>query len=225
MDSGALPVIYYSGGIPLTWPPQPTDGASLWSAGLNVRTELVSVDAAFLALDPTFVTERVLRAFTGCVEEELVAGYIRAATEIAEYKMQVSIRPQRLALVTNGVPALGVYELPGGPVRDVISYDYYDAANALQTLGGSPAPWLFVQGQPGTLQALHGASWPTVVGRPDAVRIVYDTGYAASADIPWKLRIGLGALVGELYKNPDLSNDQGQIANLINLDHFFPRQW
>lgn len=218
-------MIYYSDGIPLTWPPQPAGGASLWSAGLNVRTELVSVDEAFLALDVGFVVDRVLRAFTGNVEDTLVEGYIRAATEIAEHKMQVSIRPQRLALVTDGVPALGIYELPGGPVREVISYDYYDGANALQTLAGSPAPWLFVQGQPATLQALYGASWATVVRRPDAVRITYDTGYATAAAIPWKYRIGIGALVGELYKNPDLSNDQGQIANLINLDHFFPRQW
>jgi uncharacterized phiE125 gp8 family phage protein len=221
-------VIYYSGGIPLTWPPQPAGDASLWSAGLNVRSELVSVDETFLALDVEFVASKIIRTFNGAEDDDLIKSYIRAATELAEHETQTSIRPQRLALVTNGVPALGVYELPFDPVREVISYDYYDGANALQTLSGSPAPWMFVNGgryQPSTLQAAYGASWGTVVPRPDAVRIVYDAGYATAAEIPQMIKTGIGLVACELYKNPDLSNDMGQVKNVLDVSRFWPRRW
>jgi hypothetical protein len=220
-------IVYYSNGIALSWPPQPA-GASLWSAGLNVRNELVSVDEAFLALDVDFVASKIIRVFNGVQDEDLITSYIRAATELAQHEMQISIIPQRLALVTSGVPSLGVYELPFGPVREVISYEYYDSANELQTLSGSPAPWMFVNGgryQPSTLQATYGGSWASVVTRPDAVRITYDAGYATRAEIPQMIKTGIGLVACELYKNPDLSNDMGQIKNVLDVSRFWPRRW
>lgn len=198
-----------------------------WHTGLVVRTEVVSVDDTFLALDVGFVVDRVLRALTGNIEDTLVEGYIRAATELAEDHTHLIIRPTRFKQIMSGVPA-GYIEIARKPVRSIYAFEYYGADNSLAAYGGSPPTWIFNPGsaeQAARLEYGIGEAWPTPIERSDAVAITYDAGYAAAADIPWKFRIGIGALVGELYKNPDLSNDQGQAANLINMDHFFPRHY
>lgn len=229
VDSGALPVIYYSNGVALPWPPTvTTGGVSAWHQGLNVRTELVSVESGFLAIGVKFVAEKIIRVANGHADDDLIISYIKAATELCEHEMQISIRPQRLAIVSNGMPSAGIFELPGGPVREVVSLEYYDSANALQTLSGSPAPWIFTAGgrdYPATLQPLVGASWASVATRQDAVRVTYDAGYARAADIPQLIKTGIGLAACELYKNPDVSNDMGQAANVLGLSRFWPRRW
>ena len=36
---------------------------------------------------------------------------------------------------------------------------------------------------------------------------------------------GIALVVGELYKNPDLSNSDGQSANILDIKRFFVRRW
>jgi hypothetical protein len=198
-----------------------------WDYGLVVRTDVVSVDEDFLVLDPTFVAERVIRALTKGLEDELIAGYIRAATEIAEDHAHIEIVPKRLKQSMSGLPS-GRIELRRSPVRSIYAFEYYDGDSALQAYGGSPPTYIFNAGsaqQKATLETGIGEMWPTTVERSDAVVITYDVGYLTAASVPQKFKTGIAALAGELYKNPDLSNDQGQAANLINLDNFFPRHY
>lgn len=198
-----------------------------WDAGIVVHTEVVSVDQDFLAMPIEYVAERVLRVKNGGCEDDLIANYIRTATEIGEDHGHIIIRPTRLRQLMSALPS-GYFELRRTPVRSVFDFEYYDGDNALQPYGGSPPTWILTAGsleQKARLMYGPGESWPVTADRADAVAVTYDAGYETPGDIPHKFRTGIAAIVGELYKNPDLSNDQGQVANLINLSHFFPRHY
>ncbi len=204
----------------------PTTTVRAWSDGIAYRTTVVSVDESFLALPVVYVAEKIIRAKTDGYDDDLIESYIRAATELAEHETQTTIRPTRLGLITSGMP-WSHFEL-GRPVRDVVSIDYYDGDDALQTMSGSPAPWVLVPSGPDSPALLYpsaGASWPSVYGRPDAVTVTYDAGYTRAQDIPSMLRIGIGMVAAELYKNPDLSNDMGMVSNILNRASFFIRKW
>lgn len=192
-----------------------------WHAGLTLQTELLSVTANFLAVDVRYVADRVIRAFTDGEEDDHIANLIRTATEIAEDHSHRAIRPSVRRLLMTGFPSSYV-ELPYPPVIEVQSVEYYDGDNQLQDYGGSPPSWILsgFRLEPGV-----GLSWPSTTARAGAVVITYRAGYETKSQVPWKVKQGIAVLAGELYKNPDLSNADGQVANLINLDHFFPRHY
>lgn len=214
------------------WPypwiyPTPTTPARVWHDGISFRTVRVSVDETFIALPVVYVAEKIIRVKNEGYEDDLIESYIRAATELCEHETQTIIRPTVLSLITSGMP-WGGFELPGRPVRDVVSIAYYDGDEALQTLSGSPAPWTLVPSGPDSPAALYpavGASWPTVGTSQQGVTVTYDAGYAIPDDIPHLIKIGIGLVAAELYKNPDLSNDLGMAANVLNLSRFWPRRW
>lgn len=219
-----MSIYYYPPPVP--WP-QTTSNVSAWSDGLSYRTTVVSVDENFLALPVVYVAEKIIRAKTDGYDDDLIESYIRAATELAEHETQTIIRPTVLGLITSGMPS-GAFELTGRPVRDVTSITYYDGDDAIQTLSGSPAPWVLVPSGPDAPALLYpavGASWPSVGSRPDGVTVTYTAGYTKAQDIPQMLRIGIGMVAAELYKNPDLSNDMGMVSNILNRSAFFVRKW
>ncbi len=207
----------------LTWP---TTTVRSWDDGIAYRHTVVSVDETFLALPVVYVAEKIIRTKTDGYDDDLIESYIRAATELAEHETQTTIRPSRLGLITSGMP-WGGFEL-GRPVREMVSIDYYDGDDAVQTLSGSPAPWILVPSgvdSPALLYPAAGASWPSAYTRPDAVTVTYDAGYALAQDIPQMLRIGIGLIAAELYKNPDLSNDMGMVSNILHRSSFLVRKW
>lgn len=201
--------------------------ACAWDHGVRWKTELVSTTAGFLALDVDFVIQKVLRAVTDVNETELIEGYIRAATQICKRCTDESVNPERLNLILDRFPARQI-ELQSPPVRSIVSIEYYDSENVLQAYGGSPPSWIFVtggrHGKP-TVQPGVGQTWPATAVRPDAVTVTYDVGYVKRDQIPPLYSTGIALVVGELYKNPDLSNADGQTENLLGLSHFFPRRW
>lgn len=199
--------------------------ASAWDRGITWRNELVEVSPSnFLALDVSFVSDKVVRAVTDGHEDDLIASYIRTATEMCEAYTFKSVRPQRRQQIMSGFPA-GPVEIQYGPVREIVSVEYYDGDNALQAYGGSPPSYVLVPGTRPTLELGVGESWPSTATRAGAVVITYDAGYERAQDIPHLIRTGIGIVVAELYKNPDLSNADSQAANLLNLDFFWKRRW
>lgn len=211
------------------WVVTPVTSVTLWDDGLKIRTTQVSVEDDFLALDLDYVRDKVLRVANGTVDDEFITNCIRSATEMAEFRTFTNIIPRRLALVTDGSPVGKVFELRGHPVRDIVSVAYYDSANEQQTLaGGSPDVFLFTPSGidlPATVQPLVGESWPSSYARSDAFTVTYDVGYETAEEVPHMLKMGIALMVGELYKNRDFSNDIGQVANVIGLEHFWPRRW
>lgn len=211
------------------WPyPWPSSSATRpWDDGITHRKTIVSVDETFLAVPVVFVAEKIIRVKNEGYEDDLIESYIRAATELAEHETQTVIRPTRIAEVASGTP-WGGYVLSGRPVRAVVSLGYYDSDQALQTLSGSPEPWVLVPSGPDSPAVLHpevSGTWPSVATRQDAFTVTYDAGYATPEEIPAMLKTGIGLVAAELYKNPDLSNDLGMAANVLNLSRFFVRRW
>lgn len=200
-----------------------------WDTGIRYRTELVAVDADFLALPVTFVAERIVRSKNASAEDDLIETYIRAATELCEQETQSYVRPVTLRQHLSGFP-VGPIRLEGAPLLDFLSVSYYDAAGVLQVYDTS-SPHTYVVTPSGvsghaTVQAGTGQAWPTLsVTREDAVVLDYTAGYPTAEAIPQLLKTGIGLVVAELYKNPDLSNDLGQMANTLALSRFWPRRF
>jgi uncharacterized phiE125 gp8 family phage protein len=195
-----------------------------WDEGIRWQTEgdAAVTSPPWQAVSVKFVTEKILRALTGGYEDDLIAGYIETATDVCEAYTDQSVRPQRRRQVMSGFPA-GRVELQRGPVRAMVAVTYYDPANVEQLLPESA--YVLIGGKRPTLEPAVGTTWPATATRGDAVAIKFDAGYEVPEDVPAMIRTGIGAFVGELYKNPDLSNADAQVANTLNLDYFWKRHW
>jgi len=199
---------------------------SAWANGIRYQTDRTITDPTFRAIDVPFVTRLVLRAFTGDAEFQLIDSYIAAAQDLYEEETNSSLWPQTRTLTASGFPC-GPFELPFGPVSAVSSVAYYDS-DVVTAYGGSPPSWRFVPTGlhgPATLEPGINEIWPSADVRVDAVTITYSAGYSDPEDVPARIKTGLALVAGELYKNPDLSNDMAQVGNLLKLDHFWRKRY
>jgi len=108
-------------------------------------------------------------------------------------------------------------ELPYPPLQSVTSVQYVDGTGDVLdfTDGGSPESPLFAvkapagpYAEPGWIEPIYGASWPTARTESGAVRIRFVCGYGDSdEDIPELLKVALAFLVGNF--------DQNRSADLI----------
>lgn len=201
-----------------------------WDQGLRWRSVKQSVDQAFLPLSVDFVSQRVLRVKNDGAEDDLIEDYIKAATELCTWETKQTIWPTTFHLYLSDLPwSDAPIVLPERPVLEVVSISYYDSDNVLQDYGGSPPSWIVTPGGDDGKTTIHlgaGESWPTGLStRDDAVIVEYTAGYASGAEIPQLLKTGIGLVVGELYKSPDLSNDLGLAANVLGLARFWPRKY
>lgn len=188
----------------MTWGSTPT--ALPWDQGIKWRTEVVSVVTGFLSLDVDFVTNRVLRARSNDIEEDLITSYIKAAEELYEHETGYSLTPKRLAMHLSGAPTGGWIELQSPPVRGVASISYYDGDGVSQEYDGSPHEWSLVTGGRYSVPMVQlGVSqqWPTLQDRRDALTVTYDVGYLTPAEIPAMVKLGLAVAVLDVYDNPD----------------------
>jgi len=198
-----------------------------WDDGVLWRTDVASTDVSFLAIDVPFMRDRVLRAYTEGVEDGLIEHYIRAATAFGERLRGEHITPKSMTLTLDGFPDGGI-ELCDGPVQSVESITYVDENGDTQTYGGSPPSWVF---QPGgrhrraRVSLGYGESWPSPRSVADAVVLTYTVGYATEYDVPPEIKQAIAVTAGEFYKNPDLSNADGQTANVLTIERFWPRRW
>jgi len=88
----------------------------------------------------------------------------------------------------------GIY-LPLPPLVSVDSVKYLDSSNIEQTL---PPERYELQGS--RLVAAWNTRWPTMLCRPEAVRVTYTAGYAPGA-LPFNIRAAILLMVGDLYAN------------------------
>lgn len=198
-----------------------------WDTGITWKTERVSVNASFRPFSVAFASERILRTVTDQLEDGLVDDLILAATELCERESGSLIRPAQHRMLLSGFPC-GSIVLPDAPVREVLSIDYVDADGATQVYGGSPPSWNVVTaGRFGkaTIELGVGESWPSARTQGDGVVVTYTVGYETPDEIPPLTKQAIALVVAELYKSPDLSNGDGQVANVLGLSRFLPRRW
>lgn len=133
-------------------------------------------------------------------EDDLITLDIYAAAAVAEQRTgRVFIQETWEVLL----PALdGDIGLAHVPVSAVLSVQYYDADNALQTLSDS----VYELHQDERAGSAHialkfGQVWPSTYPRDDAVKITYTAGYGTSeASIPQNARLWILMHVGTAYR-------------------------
>lgn len=126
-------------------------------------------------------------------DDTLIEAYVDAAVSHIDGPggwLGRSIWPQTLELRQN---VFGCdTRLPYGPVRSVASVKYVDPDGAEQTVDSAD---YFLTGD-GAVKLAYGASWPSLRGDAEGVRIRYETGYAT---LPGAVLSAVLLLVGDLY--------------------------
>jgi uncharacterized phiE125 gp8 family phage protein len=86
-----------------------------------------------------------------------------------------------------------------GPTISITTIEYYDQANALQTLATYQAA---LESNPCLIVPAAGQPWPaTMPNRIDAVKVTYVAGYGAEENVPAALKQGILLLVDFWYSN------------------------
>lgn len=131
------------------------------------------------------------------VEDDLIAGYIAAATEHAEVYQLRSILERTWQLTLPRFPRGGRFiRLPRPPLQSVTKIDYTDRAGNAQVMDPSHYRAM-TDGR--VLLATDG--WPRTAEAADAVRITYVAGYGEGGDVPQATRAAILLLAGHLYEN------------------------
>ena len=133
--------------------------------------------------------------------DQKIADLVAAATAWLDGEKGVlgrSLRPQRWQLNLSGFPCYAI-ALPLPPAVDVISVTYLDAAGTEQTLDADA--YRLVGGGSGATYVIpkQDTIWPVTNCEPDAVRVLFDAGYAPSAPEIEPLRRAILMMVERWY--------------------------
>lgn len=157
-------------------------------------------------------------------ENTLVAAYVAAATALIDGPsgwLGRSLGPQVLELQEDRFTcaADGLIRIPYGPVIDIVTITYVDAAGVDQVI---EADQYILVGAAG-VRPIFGATWPAARSFPASVRIRYRAGYAADAEadplvaaVPAPIMAAILLQAGDLYAFRETAV-VGTIAAPINM--------
>lgn len=87
------------------------------------------------------------------------------------------------------------------PFQSLVSVEYYDAGNQLQTANLADFETR-LDGDHVIIGPKVNAAWPSIYSRPDAVKVTYVAGYGdAASDVPNSVRQAILLTVGHWFKN------------------------
>lgn len=145
-------------------------------------------------------------------EDELLAALIAAAIDHLDGYRGVlgqALVAQTWQIKLDGFPAKRVLRLPLGPLIDLVSVAYFDAAGSAQTLVGLE---LCPDALGPAVGLAEGQSWPATATRPDAVTVTWRCGFGAGAgDVPAAIRTAAKLLIGHWYANREAVN----VGNIV----------
>jgi len=143
-------------------------------------------------------------------DDALVARLIQAARQMAEQYLNRTVSPATLELRSGCFDV----ELPEGPLIEVLSVKYVDAAGQLQTLDSSAYE---VAGTPDVprIRVAYGQAWPTLRPQDDSVRVQYRAGYASGA-VPVPVVQAMLLTIGHLFENRE-ENVAGTIVSEVKM--------
>jgi uncharacterized phiE125 gp8 family phage protein len=147
----------------------------------------------------------------------ILAGMVSGARQACENFTGRKLITQTLELwaehwYEEGLSRCGRLRLPWAPVSSITSVTYLDTNGAAQT-------WSSVTGWEAVLPAgdfapraelypRYGTVLPSIRCRPDSIKVRYVAGYGATfATVPARLRQGMLLLIGEAYKNREVSGE------------------
>lgn len=138
-------------------------------------------------------------ATTDTAHDEKLAHLIASAREQFEHDTGTHLVSRTMELK---LPMLGEMRFPHRPVSSITSIEYYDSGNASQTLSSSVYQLDTARSQ---LRLAYDQSWPTTVGRWDAVTITYVLGsHTDSTTVPDYAKSAMLLLVANEFEAPDM---------------------
>lgn len=154
-------------------------------------------------------------------EDALFASLIAAATQDAEHLMGRSVMPQKWQVMLDAFSSSMDLQRP--TVTAIDSIKYIDAAGTLQTL--APSVYQAVLASEYTARAVlaYGQSWPSTRSQPEAVQIVFSTGYADAASVPELIKTWIKLRVGALYENREAWTTGQAIERNAHVDYLIDR--
>lgn len=124
-----------------------------------------------------------IKADSDTSEDNLITGWITAVRQLAEQYTGRALAPQTLEVALDCFPSSQErIDLPMSPVTSITSIKYTDTAGVEQTISSS-AYALSLYGDARSVAPTYGNYWPSTQDVPDAVRIRYITGYAATPEV------------------------------------------
>ncbi len=144
---------------------------------------------------------------TGSDENALITSLIAVARQAAEDYCQRSLITQRWQKTLDWFPP-GAIELSRGPVQSIVSVKYRDGGGVLQTLAGTE--YLLDNGiDPASLVPAYGKAWPATQAVPNAVEVLYSTGYGdAAASVPGPIKSWMLLKLAELFEHREASAER-----------------
>lgn len=135
--------------------------------------------------------------------DALIAGLITACRQAVEAYLGRALITQTWDLLLDRFCNV---ELPMAPLQSVTSITYTDTAGASQTLSTSVYDVFTYDEHPGWVRLAYDQSWPSTRIVSDAVAIRYVAGFGDAANnVPAAIRNGIKLMVGEYYKNAELT--------------------
>lgn len=138
-------------------------------------------------------------------DDDLIESLIEAVTDYAEKFQGRSLIEQTWDLYLDELPTDGVIEIPRPPLLEVLGMFYLDSDGGEQTYSADSYD-VDLASEPGRVRLAYGATWPTVYGGANAVRIRFRAGYldASSppvANVPGATISALKLALGTLYEH------------------------
>ncbi len=116
-------------------------------------------------------------------QDTLIQRQIRLAREYAQAISHKQLIHATYILYLDSFPTIIRPPLP--PLSSVTTLEYYDTANALQSLTEGTHFYKDAATEPARIKPLETLSWPSTYTKMNAVELTYVTGYgAAGSDVP-----------------------------------------
>lgn len=154
---------------------------------------------------------------------------IVAAREYFESVSDRFLINQTVELALPGFPAIRKIELVGGVVSGITSVKYRDEDDAEQTLDSSKY-LLNEYAQPNFAELVSGEQWPDTYSRSEAVKVLYQTGYANASAVPQSIKASILLMVSDLYANREATTEAGKASvlqraysSLVSINKTFAR--
>jgi len=142
---------------------------------------------------------------TDDIDDPLITALIGTATEHLESLLGRKLLTQRWELRLARFPR-GPIEVPLPPCLEIVSIVYLDANEDEQTLDLSSVRISGLGSMEGALvEARLSSPWPATATHPEAVKVRFDAGFGAAADVPAALKTALLQHVAALYQTREAS--------------------
>ena len=165
-------------------------------------------------------------------EDALIDMMVKASTLDAEHLMQRAVMPQKWKLSIDEFPSCAAYrrdalgnaiDLCMPPVTAVDSLIYLDSTGANVTLATTEYQVVIGSDNIGRIVPAFGKSWPAARYQPEAVQVIFSTGYANAAAVPEAIKTWIALRLGALYENRSAWTQGGAISQNEFVDRLLDR--